>query len=71
MDFTQPGKPELAAVVPGKSPVTSLSFHEDGRVLYAASEGDARLQVIDCLTGKAEQPALRVEREQIHTVEAT
>jgi hypothetical protein len=71
MDFATPGVPGIAAVIPGKSPVSSLKFHEDGKVLYAASEGDARLQVIDCLTGKADNVPLRVDREQIHEVEAT
>ena len=71
MNFSTPGVPGIGAVVPGKSPASSIKFHEEGKVLYVASEGDARLQIIDCLTGKADSPALHVDREQIHEVEAT
>jgi hypothetical protein len=71
MDFSTPGIPGIAAVIPGKAAATSMKFHENGKVLYVASEGDARLQVIDCLNGKAAHAALRVDREQIHEVEAT
>jgi hypothetical protein len=72
MDFSSsPTSPGIAAVVPGKSPVTSMSFHEDGKKLFVASEGDARLQVIDCISGKADQAPLKNDREQIRLVEAT
>jgi hypothetical protein len=72
MDFATPGVPAIGAVIPGKAPATSMSYHEDGKRLFVASESDSRLQVIDCTeSGKAEHPALKVEREQIHFVEAT
>jgi hypothetical protein len=73
MNFSAPGVPAIAAVIPGsqKGPVSSAKYHEEGKVLYVASEADASLQVIDCLTGKADSPSLRVDREQIHEVEAT
>jgi hypothetical protein len=71
MDFSQPGIPSIAAVIPGKVAATCMTFHEDGKRLYVASEGDARLQVVNCVEGKAHQMPLRIEREQIHVVEAT
>ena len=71
MQSSNPGAPAVAAVIPGKSQASSMSFHKDGRRLYVAFEGDARLQVIDCLNGKAEHVSYRVEREEIHIVEST
>lgn len=71
MDFSQPGIPGIAAVIPGKVPATCMAFHEDGKRLYVASEGDARLQVVNCVEGRADQVPLRIEREQVHVVEAT
>lgn len=71
MDFTKPNSPNIGAAIPGRSAATCLSYHESGKRLFVASSGDARLQIIDCLNGKAEQPALKCEREQIHVVEAT
>jgi len=72
MDFTAQDKPGIASVIPGKAPATSMSYHADGKRLFVASEQDSRLQVIDCISsGKAGHPALKVEREQIHVVEAT
>ena len=71
MDFSTPGLPGVGAVIPGRNEVTCMAYHESGKRLYAASSGDNRLQVIDCLNGKGDQPALRCEREQIHTLEAT
>ena len=67
MDFsTNPLAPAIAAVIPGKTPVTNMKYHEKGRRLYIALEAEARLQVIDCLNGKAEHAApLKCEREQI------
>ncbi|GKY97272.1 hypothetical protein MPSEU_000685600 [Mayamaea pseudoterrestris] len=71
MNFSIPGVPAIAAVIPGKSPTTCIRYHEEGKTLYVASEGDAQLQVVNCLSGKEENLALRVDREQIHEVEAT
>jgi hypothetical protein len=71
MDFSMQGLPAVGAVIPGRNEGTCMAYHEDGKLLYVVSAGDNRLQVIDCLNGKADQPALRCEREQIHTVEAT
>ena len=71
MDFSQPGTPAMGAVIAAKSPATSMSFHEGGKRLFVDSEGDSKLQVIDCINGKAEQAALRFERDHIHVVEAT
>ena len=71
MDFSSPTLPAIGAVIPENYEATCMSYHEDGKRLFVAYEDGARLQVIDCLNGKAEQPALRCEREQIHCVEAT
>ena len=73
MDFsTNPLAPAIAAVIPGKTLVTNMKYHEKGRRLYIALEAEARLQVIDCLNGKAEHAApLKCEREQINLVEPT
>jgi len=49
-----------------------MKYHEKGRRLYFALEAEARLQIIDCLNGKAEHAApLKCEREQIYLVEPT
>ena len=72
MDFTSsPDLPAIGAVIPGRAPGVSMAYHEDGAHLYVASEADSRLAIINCLTGKAEQAAIRCERERIHLVAAT
>ena len=72
MDFTSsPDLPSIGAVIPGRAPGISMSYHEEGNLLFVASEADARLGIVNCITGKAEQPALRCERERIHLVKAT
>lgn len=71
MDFSKPGKPAVAAVVPGRAPATFISYHENGKSLFVASEADARLQVIDCMEGVAKHPPLKAERESIYVVQAT
>mmetsp|Transcript_3808 Transcript_3808/g.5553 ORF Transcript_3808/g.5553 Transcript_3808/m.5553 type:complete len:331 (+) Transcript_3808:200-1192(+) len=70
MEFTSPG-PQVGAVIPSKSRVTSASFHADGSKLFVASEADSKLQIIDCQAGKQSSPALRFEREGISLVEST
>lgn len=71
MEFTAPGVPQIGSVVPGKESVSSASFHSDGIHLFVASENDSRLRIVDCQTGKSDQPAIRCEREGISLVEAT
>ena len=71
MDFSTPGTPAIAAVIPSRNDVTCMSYHEDGRRLFVASAADNQLQVIDCLNGKAQGPPLRCEREKIQVLEAT
>lgn len=72
MNFTSsPELPAIGAVIPGRAPGVSMSFHEEGTHLYVASEADSRLAIVNCMTGKAEQAAIRCERERIHLVSAT
>lgn len=72
MDFTRPNIPAIAAVTPGKAPVSCIAFHEDGKRLFVGSSEDSRLQIIDCFdTGKAMCPALHCEREGIRVLETT
>ena len=72
MDFTSsPDLPAIGAVINGRAPGTSMSFHADGQHLYVASEADSRLAIINCMTGKAEHAAIKCERERIHLVSAT
>lgn len=71
MDFSQPGLPQMAAVIRGKEPATSLSFHSSGNLLFVASERDQRLRLIDCNTGTSDKPAIRFERQGIRLVEST
>ena len=71
MDFSLPSLPTIGAVIPERYEASCMSYHEDGKRLFVAYEGGSRLRVIDCLEGKSDQPSLRCEREQIHSVEAT
>jgi hypothetical protein len=71
MDFNVPGVPSVGFVFPSRNEITCMKYHENGGRLYLASSADDRLQVIDCLNGKIDQPALKCEREHIHTLEAT
>jgi hypothetical protein len=71
MNFSTPELPSIGTVIPGRNEATCLAYHESGKRLYVASAFDSRLQVIDCLDGKADQPALRCEREKIHILEPT
>ena len=73
MDFTQAGKPAVGSVINGyRTPAVSMSYHGSGKRLFVANAEESRIQVIDCLnTGKVDRPALRVEREKIHILEAS
>ena len=73
MDFTIPGKPAVGSVINGyRTPAASMSYHSSGKRLYVANADESRIQVIDCLnTGNLDRPALRVEREKIHLLEAS
>lgn len=48
-----------------------MAYHELGKRLYVATSADNRLQVIDCVAGTANGPALRNEREKIDIIEPT
>jgi hypothetical protein len=56
---------QMGAVIRGKEPATSISFHSDGVHLFVASERDQRQK------GTSDQPAIRFEREGIRLVEST
>ena len=71
MNFTLPDQPSISAVVVGRNEATCMAYHELGKRLYVASSTDSRLQVIDCLAGNADGPALRNEREKIDILEPT
>lgn len=71
MDFTQTNVPAIGAVISGKAPVSSVSYHRDGKRLFVSSSSDSRLQVIDCLQGQAAQVPLRAENEELNIIEAT
>lgn len=59
MDFSKPGVPVVGAAIPSKGAVTSLSYHPDGRRLFAASGGNY-LHVIDALGGQPAGPPLKM-----------
>lgn len=63
--------PKIGAVIRGEEPVTSLSFHEDGVHLFAASTKDNKLRLIDCDKGTSDSPAIKCEREGVNLVQAT
>ena len=69
MDFSVP--PQIGSVIAGQAPVSSLTYHDDGVHLYAASEEDSRLRLINCDSGNADRPAVKFEREGIRMAEAT
>lgn len=71
MNFEEFGKPSISCVIRGKSPATSLCYHEDGKHLFIASEEDSRLRLVDTLKGVSDRPALKFERDGIRVVEAT
>ena len=69
MDFVQ--GPKLGAAIPHKSAATSLSYHEDGKHLFAATPGDKKLYLIDAQDGKCDKPAFRCEQVGLSSVSAT
>jgi hypothetical protein len=69
MDFSQ--GPALGAAIAHRAPVTSLSYHSDGVHLFAATEADSKLYMINTQTGKAEHPGFKIEREGISLVSST
>jgi hypothetical protein len=75
LDFTSPGKPAIGAVIPSGAAAAAtascMSYHANGKRLFVAYEDDPKIRVIDCLAGKADRPAFRIEREQVHILEAT
>ena len=71
MDFSQQNIPAIGAVIPGNVPVSSLSYHREGKRLFVASNGDSRLQVVDSLNGRVAQVPLKAEKEEIDVIEAT
>lgn len=71
MEFTSPGVPQVGSVIPGKEPVSSVSFHNDGMHLFVASETGQKLRIVDCQAGSSEQPPIKFEREGISLVEST
>lgn len=69
MDFAR--GPQLGAAIPHKSKGTSLSYHGDGVHLFAATEADSKLYLINTQTGTCDQPAFKCEREGISKVSST
>ena len=70
LDFVRK-PPSIGAVIRGKAPVTSLSFHEGGEHLFVASAEDARLRLVDCLKGTSDKAATRCVTGGVRIVEAT
>lgn len=74
MDFSSSpsGGPSIGAAIPHTSPVTSLSFHADGVHLFAATEADSKLYLINTHSGQCHPPtAFKCEREGISIVSST
>mmetsp|Transcript_30010 Transcript_30010/g.72061 ORF Transcript_30010/g.72061 Transcript_30010/m.72061 type:complete len:328 (+) Transcript_30010:72-1055(+) len=67
MDFVQ--GPKIGAAIPHQSAVASLSYHEDGKHLFAAA--DKKLYLIDAQDGKCDKPAFRCEQVGISSVSST
>lgn len=72
MDFTASNNvPSIGAVIPHMSSVTSLSYHADGTHLYAVTESDSKLYVIDAIGGQCPNPPYKCERDGVSVVSAT
>lgn len=74
MDLSSEPGPKMGAVVRGRAPASSLSYHESGSHLFVASEADSVLRIIDCINGgtPSDKPEmLKLQREGIRTVKAT
>jgi WD40 repeat protein len=71
MNFTTGTGPSIAATIPTSSVVTSLSYHEDGVHLFAATEADSKLYLINSVDGKCKLPAYKCERDGIAIVSKT
>jgi len=65
------GQPRIGAVIRGKAPATSISYHEDGKHLYVTSESDNRMRLIDCQRGVSDSSPLKFEKDGIRIVEST
>lgn len=70
LDFTN-SPPKMGAVIRGKAPVSCLSFHGDGVHLFAASDEDCKLRLIDCHKGTSEKTPIGMETDGVRVVEAT
>ena len=71
MDFDSPSTPSICAMLRGKAPTTSMSFHEDGVHLFVASETDTRLRLVDTIRGTSDFIPTKLEREGVQLVRAT
>lgn len=69
MDFLQ--GPKIGAAIPHRSAVTSLSYHENGGHLFAATSADSKLYLINAQDGKCDRPAFKCEKEGISSVSST
>ena len=52
----------IGAAIPHKTSGTSLSYHEDGAHVFAATEADSRVNLINNQAGKCDQPAKRATK---------
>lgn len=69
MNFSE--GPKIGENFPHKAAVSSLAYHADGERLFAATEADSKLYVINTKAGKLDKHALRCEREGLSLVSAT
>ena len=72
MDFTSSNNgPKIGAAIPHASNVTSLSYHSNGEQLFAATESDSRLYMINALEGQCTKQPYKSERDGVSVVSAT